>query len=454
MNENEVLTLNNGQQAVYNLIEEGHNVCVLNSCGGTGKSYLLRKLQQDFGHETVFVSTTGVSAINIGGSTFHSALSIPLGYPTPKDLRKVSNKTQDLFASGVVKRICIDEGSMLSPSGWFTFMKRLERFNKRTKKRDERNIQVIIFGDVFQLGDVQKKDSQDYALAKEHFRTDRFYFMREFEEMRFKFVDLTKNERQSNVEMRKMLGYIRTGGYDLEADVMTTEGEAKARVKEAVDWFNSKCYRFPLPKGVTTIATTNATVDTYNKRIFMQNKNKAGVYRASITGSIKENEYPCEAVLRLKPDLRVMTLRNDKEGRWVNGSVGTVVDMTSEGVYVDFDHRDEIELVEPIVAEKYEYVTGKNEDTGEEELQREVVGTFKQVFLRQCSSISVHKSQGATLDNAILDLGKSAGWATGLTYVGLSRLTDTKGLYFKRKLRVDDISVDIEAVRWVMNNRK
>ena len=426
------MKLNQGQQDIYNLIVEGHNVAVLDSPGGTGKSYLLRRLQEDFGHETLFLSTTGVSAIAIHGMTFHSAMSLPLGYPTPKDLRTVSEKTQKLFSGDAVKRIVIDEAGMITTNMWYTFIKRLERFNKKSRNRDARNIQVVLFGDLLQLGSIN--NGKDYDLSMEHFGTDKYFKMQEFKDMNFKFRDLLISERHSNPEMKKMLDYIRKG------DNLT----------EAVNYFNSKCYRYPLPKDVSILTTTNKNVDMYNNRVFNSNPNPAATIRAAIKGSFEEKEYPCESVLRLKVGLRVMCLRNDPEERWVNGSTGVITDLSPLGVAVKLDRTGDTHIIEPVEYEKYDYTTIKNEE-GVEELTRFVDATFEQIPLRQCDAISVHKSQGSTLQEAIIDLSTGAGWATGLTYVALSRLTTIDGLYLKRKIKLDDIKVCEVTLDWLEN---
>jgi len=169
-NQSNVLSkLNQGQQKVYDLIVDGHNV-FCSGVGGTGKSFLINKLSEDFGHETVIVSTTGISAVNIGGETFHSGLSIPIGHPTPHNMKKISSRVSKLFSKGKIKKIIIDEAGMITPGGMYSFTQRLKKFKKNTKND---NIQVIIFCDLGQLGAIVNHEEK--KLAKKDYKTDKFY---------------------------------------------------------------------------------------------------------------------------------------------------------------------------------------------------------------------------------------------------------------------------------------
>jgi len=130
------------QQRHYDLIAAGVHNTINCSVGGSGKSVLINKLKREFGHETLFLSTTGISALAIGGMTLHSGMSIPIGHCTKEALKKVSSKTSKLFAKGAIKRIIIDEFSMITPSTWFGFCERLKRFNKATRNRKSGDIKV------------------------------------------------------------------------------------------------------------------------------------------------------------------------------------------------------------------------------------------------------------------------------------------------------------------------
>ena len=140
-----------------------------------------------------------------------------------------------------------------------------------------------------------------------------------------------------------------------------------------------------------------------------------------------------------------MFLRNDTAGeggpRWVNGSIGTVTRIDST-VYVDID--GEIHEVDPVIWEKYKY----SYDPATKKLTKNVVAEFTQFPLRLAWAVTIHKSQGATYERAIVDLGSRV-FSPGQTYVALSRLTSLDGLYLTRPLRPNDIIVDPNVRRFM-----
>ena len=136
-----------------------------------------------------------------------------------------------------------------------------------------------------------------------------------------------------------------------------------------------------------------------------------------------------------------MFLRNDSDQRWVNGSIGRVTRVTST-VFVEIDG-DEHE-VQPVIWERFRY----SYSAVTKELKRDIVAEFQQFPLRLAWAVTIHKSQGATYDSAIVDLGQRS-FAPGQTYVALSRITALDGLYLSRSLRPSDIIVDDDVRRFM-----
>mgnify|MGYP000038260162 CR=1 FL=1 len=452
------MKLNKGQECVLNLIKEGHNI-FCSGVAGTGKSYLIETIRREFGHETLFTSTTGISAVNINGSTLHSTMSIPIGHPTPKQMMKVSKKTQKLFAKGLVKRIVIDEASFITPGAMYALALRLKRFTRNTKNRKIGNIQVIMFSDLGQLGAIVSP--RERALAQQYYKTDKFYRMRQFEELDFKFIELTENMRQKDdLEYQKRLNLLRTakGNHRIDTDWRGNpcyKCELNQDVLDAIEWLNEKCYKYPLPKTSIKLATTNNIVSEYNKEAFERNYNPVGTYTATMTGSFTEKNAPAETVLELKEGLRVIILKNDEEGLYVNGSTGTVMEMTADGVVVQLDKNIKEEtlppqevMIEPATWDERDYVVEPNENNVEE-LTLKITGSFEQIPLKQCDALSLHRSQGQTLDEIVLDFGYGAGWIPGGAYVGFSRARNTDSVRLKRKLKSSDVIADYDALEWL-----
>lgn len=418
-----------GQQKAFDLICQGHNIFI-HGAGGVGKSYLIEKVVDTFPSETLVLATTGTAAMNISGQTLHSAMSLPIGHPTKQDLRRVNKKTQELFRTGAIKRIILDEASMITAGVFYSFYQRLLRFQKKTKNRPSREFQIILVGDMLQCPAINS--TEEINLAMKDFGTDRFFNMKEFKDMDFKHIGLNEVVRQDDVDMKKQLQRIRWG----------------VKVPEAIEWFNTNCCNTKLPENSVVITTTNKDVDRYNQQEFNKNTNPVLSYYANVDGEFKVNERPCQDILHLKKDTRVMLIKNDPDGRWINGSTGTTTLLCTDGVWVKLDHSGEECFITCDEWEKQEYYTEKN-DYGEEELRKRTVATYTQLPLAICYSITGQKSQGKSLDNAIVDLSWGSHWATGLCYVMLSRIKSKEGLLLKRPIKERDVNVDKEAVNWL-----
>jgi len=442
------LEFNVGQQKVWDEILEYNNLFVA-GVAGVGKSFIINRLRELYGHETLFTSTTGRSAADIGGSTLHSALCLPTVHPTRGSLSKISDRVAKLFAKGTVRRIVIDEVGMLTAGSMYALSQRIKHFEKAVGRfTKDYKIQVIMFGDLGQLGAVM--GDKEKELAKKSYKTTKFFKMRQFEQMDFKFVELTKNERQSEEELRKMLGHIRrgkskriklpNGGYFTSLD---------KDVKDAIKYFNKHCYHGgKVPTDKVTLTPTNRKVAEYNKVVFDKNPNPIRVYSAERYGDFKVKDIPTDMELSLKDGLKVIILRNDRDGEYVNGSTGVVTHMADEGVWVRLDDTINEVLISQAEWETVDYVMKDDED-GEEELDTEVSGTFKQIPLKPCTALTINRSQGQTLNESVVDLGQGLPFAPALLYVALSRVKELKGIYLTREIKESDILVDHEALEWL-----
>jgi ATP-dependent exoDNAse (exonuclease V) alpha subunit len=158
-------------------------------------------------------------------------------------------------------------------------------------------------------------------------------------------------------------------------------------------------------------------------------------FDAVVAGKFDQSAFPTDPTLRLRRGARVMMLRNDPAKRWVNGTVGTVSELGPEKVRVAV--KGSSHEVERYTWENVEYCFDRR--TGR--IDQRVVGTFQQYPLRLAWALTIHKSQGQTLDRVCLDLGGAA-FAHGQTYVALSRCTSLQGIALSRPIFQTDVIFD------------
>ena len=153
---------------------------------------------------------------------------------------------------------------------------------------------------------------------------------------------------------------------------------------------------------------------------------------------MNENDLPAPRELKIKQGASVMFIKNDSEGRWVNGTLGTIaecLDKKKKCIKVKINNK-----THKVEREEWNKVKFTYDDDTDEVLE-EVVSSFKQFPIKLGWAVTIHKSQGLTLDSCSVDLGTGA-FATGQAYVALSRCRELKDVFLKRELRKDDILIN------------
>jgi ATP-dependent exoDNAse (exonuclease V) alpha subunit len=261
----------------------------------------------------------------------------------------------------------------------------------------------------------------------DNYRSPWFFDSKVWGEAQPRVVELTDVKRQDEAEFRDILDRMRNG------QMTTTDGAV----------LNDIGARRPVPEGTVTLATTNVSANTINAKALKELPGKVKVARAIIDGDFG-GQLPAEEELELKPGARVMFLRNDSiadGSRWVNGSVGTVVKVDGAvHVALDADPANSVE-VQPVQWEKIQYTY----DPEANSVEADVMATFAQYPLRLAWAVTIHKSQGQTLDSAVLDFGRGA-FANGQAYVAFSRIRTLDGVFLSRTLQPTDIQVDRRVV--------
>lgn len=416
------LQLTAEQQAVYDAIEQTTEHLFVTGRAGTGKSTLLNHLSFHSDKKLVICAPTGVAALNVGGQTIHSLFKLPIGIIGNQPIEQ-NRDVKRLLKQ--IDTLVIDEVSMVSAD----LLDAMDRSLRQARERASEpfgGVQVVMFGDPFQLAPVPPSDPTERSWLRDNYRSMWFFDAHVWREAELRIHTLREIHRQHDDEFRSLLTAVRYG--QVTAPMATRLNDVGAR---------------PAPNdGIITLASKNATVNRINARELERLPGRAMTAAAEIHGDFEgARTFPAETELVLKEGAQVMFLRNDSDGRWVNGSVGEV-SRISRTVYVEIDGEEH--EVEPIVWEKLKYQI----DPESKQLSREVVGEFHQFPLRLAWAVTIHKSQGKTYDRAVVDLGTRA-FSPGQTYVALSRIRSLEGLYLNRPLTPGDIFVDQDVMRFM-----
>ncbi len=384
---------------------------------GTGKTTLLRKFLAEAGDKAVIVAPTGVAAMNAGGQTIHSFFKLPPRLIEPQDVRRLPNAR----VVRAVDTVVIDEISMVR-ADMLDAIDRSLKLN-RGSKRPFGGVRMILSGDLHQLPPVIS--NQEGPILQERFGGGYFFNAPAFREGEFSLLALKHVFRQEDPRFLALLGALRTGRVTPAdeatlARVVSTRSAADASETHVV------------------LTPNNANAFRINQTRLADLKGESKIFKADVQGQFDDKSFPTESDLELKVGARVMLIRNDPEGRWVNGSLAHVEGFGNKSVIVKIAGR--VYEIEPSAWEKYRY----DFEMDTKKVKREVVGTFKQMPLRLAYAVTIHKAQGLTLDKVFIDFD-SGMFAHGQAYVAFSRARTLEGLEISRPLRPRDLVLDRDA---------
>ncbi|MFN4224845.1 MAG: ATP-dependent RecD-like DNA helicase [Hyphomonas sp.] len=384
---------------------------------GTGKTTLLRKFLADAGDKAVVVAPTGVAAMNAGGQTVHSFFKLPPRLIDPQDVRRLPNAR----VVRAIDTMVIDEISMVR-ADMLDAIDRSLKLN-RGSKRPFGGVRMILSGDLHQLPPVVS--AQEAPILQERFGGSYFHNAQAFREAEFALLALKHVFRQEDPRFLALLGALRNGRVTPEDELTLARLVSKRSAVEASDTH-------------VVLTPNNANAFRINQMRLAGLKGERKIFAADVQGQFDDKSFPTEADLELKVGARVMLIRNDPEGRWVNGTLAHVEGFGSKSVIVKIGRR--AHEIEQAAWEKYRY----DFEMDTKKVKREVVGTFKQVPLRLAYAVTVHKAQGLTLDNVYIDFD-SGMFAHGQAYVAFSRARTLEGLEISRPLRPRDLVLDRDA---------
>ncbi len=396
---------------------------------GTGKSTLLQLFKDTTRKKIAVIAPTGIAALNVRGQTIHSFFGFP-PYPLQKkQIHKVPNhRLYERLDILVIDEISMVRADMLDQIDYFLQINRgiAEPFG---------GVQMVFFGDLYQLPPVLSNDTQR-QLLQEVYETPYFYsalvFRSDFE---IKLIELHHVYRQAEYHFIQLLDKVRTRAIDYDD---LKEINQRSRIQAITNDY------------VITLSTTNNIADRINASRLQALDTPMHTYHAEIEGDFSKNSYPTDPVLALKIGAQVMFVRNDPAKEFVNGSIGRIIALDQHTIQVEVEKSGSTKVIE---ISRIEWHIIKYKLNAAKELETEVVGTFRHYPIKLAWAITIHKSQGKTFDRVNIDLGNGA-FEFGQTYVALSRCRTLEGVVLSRPLRASDILVDERITEFYDSHKK
>jgi ATP-dependent exoDNAse (exonuclease V) alpha subunit len=392
------------QDQALQIMQMGFN-SFLTGQAGAGKTYTLNKFIKwcrEHRINAAVTASTGIAATHIGGTTIHSWSGIGIKDElTQKDLEKIAKRKEVQKRFDSTKVLIIDEISMLSAN----FFDNLNLVCKyvRANQQPFGGLQIILCGDLFQLPPINRSSRKLQMVVHSE----------AWSELKPVICYLKEQHRQeAGDKLNLILNNIRAGqAKEQDLQILNT------KVEQASGTSFEQSPENLIP---TKLYSHNQDVDYINLRELEKLSTREETYqtdkagkRALVESLLKSCLAPEE--LKLKIDSEVMFVKNDISGRYSNGTRGKIVNFTKDGKLPIVQTIDE----RIIVAEQGSWSI--QDEKGQD------LASISQVPLRLAWAITIHKSQGMSLDSAFIDLGKV--FEYGMGYVALSRVRTLEGLH-------------------------
>jgi ATP-dependent DNA helicase PIF1 len=406
------------------LMEETSKHLFITGKAGTGKSTLLDRFRNTTKKNLAVLAPTGVAAVNLNGQTNHSFFQIKPPVH-PDHIQKMSgnyNPLRETYKN--LETVVVDEISMVR-ADLLDCMDKFLRLNGPDSRQPFGGVQMIFFGDLYQLPPVVTPE--DRSLLAERYQSPYFFDANVFDCLSLEVIELTRIFRQSDDVFISILNAIRTN--QINNEHITTLNARYDENSGSQDNFT------------LTLTTTNALADTVNEARLTQLKGRTVTYEGSFTGDFLPKDAPTAQDLDLKVGAQVMLLNNDSVKRWVNGSIGKLTQIKKEAgendtLVIEMPNKTKVP-VSPHSWEAHAFEL----DPETKKVEARTKGTFTQYPLKLAWAVTIHKSQGKTFDQVILDLGRGT-FAHGQLYVALSRCRSLNGITLKQRIQPRHVIMD------------
>ena len=414
-------------QLAIDAVERGDPYIFISGKAGTGKTTLISHLRKTIAGNVVVLAPTGVAALQVRGVTIHSFFRLPPRLIFPEEDIKPLRSSRERQLYKDIRLLIIDEISMVR-ADLVDAIDLFLRENGPQKGEPFGGIQIMFVGDLFQLPPVVSS-SDMHILHERGYEGPYFFCAMALHRKEITMIELTKIFRQKDAHFAQLLNQIRINE-DIEVALETINDACFAKAAE------------PDPLTIT-LTTTNARADMINHGELKNLTSDAASFTGKLEGkfNVDERNLPSPMHLTLKPGSKVMFTANDNgfPKKWVNGSIGIVHEIGKDKIMVKIPNGAYTNRVEvtPFKWESYKY----DHDMVSGKIKPNVIGSYEQMPLMLAWAVTIHKSQGKTLDKVKVDLSSGA-FASGQVYVALSRCRSIEGITLERPIALKDVRCD------------